>query len=68
LVAGPNVYLCDRCFQVAAEQLAPRQPAADAIRCRFCAQHRAPTEVTTVGGVNVCAECLGRIETIFAEQ
>ena len=67
LVAGPNVYLCDRCVQLAARQLAPRRPAADAVQCRFCRQLRAEVDVTAVGGVAVCADCLGLMETMLAE-
>ena len=67
MVAGPNVYLCDRCVEQAAQQLAPRRPAPDAIRCRFCRQLRAQDEVTAVGSVILCADCLGLMETILAE-
>ena len=67
LVAGPGVYLCDRCLQLAARQLTPRRPAADAVQCRFCRQLRAEADVTAVGGVAVCADCLGLMETMLAE-
>ena len=67
MVAGPNVYLCDRCIEQAARQLTPRKPAPDAVRCQFCRQHRAKDEVTAVGGVAVCADCLGLMETILAK-
>lgn len=67
MVAGPNVYLCDRCVEQAAQQLAPRRPALDAVRCRFCRQLRAKDDVTAVRSVIVCADCLGLMETILAE-
>jgi formylmethanofuran dehydrogenase subunit E len=67
MVAGPNVYLCDRCFQQAARQLAPRRVPPDAVHCQFCRQLRAKQETTVVGGVTLCADCLGRIEMILAE-
>lgn len=67
MVAGPNVYICDGCLEQAARQLAPRKPAPDAVRCRFCGQFRAKEEVTAVGNVIVCADCLGLMETIVAE-
>ena len=51
MVAGPNVYICDGCLEQAARQLAPRKPAPDAVRCRFCGQFRAKEEVTAVGNV-----------------
>ena len=72
MIAGPNVYLCERCVAQAARQLdpgslAPGRPAPDAVRCRFCHQRRATGEVTTVGSVIVCADCLGIMTSILAE-
>jgi len=67
MVAGPNVYICDRCVAQAARQLAPRKPAPDAVRCRFCGQLRAKDDVTAVGSVTVCADCLGLMETMVDE-
>lgn len=67
MVAGPNVYFCDQCFERAAHQLAPRRPAPDATRCRFCRLLRPSNEVTTVGSIVVCADCLGMMDVILAE-
>ena len=72
MIAGPNVYLCEGCVAQAARQLAPRRlapgrSARDAVRCRFCHQRRATGEVTTVGRVIVCADCLGIMTFILAE-
>src|SRR5262245_37188593 len=67
MVAGPNVYICDRCVQQAARQLAPQRPAPDAVRCRFCHQPRAKDYVTAVGDVILCADCLGLMEAVLAE-
>ena len=72
MIAGPNVYLCERCVAQAARQLAPRGLTRqtlghDAARCRFCHQRRATVDITTVGSVNVCAECLGTMTSILAE-
>lgn len=67
MIAGPSVYFCDVCVEQAAQQLAPRRPASDAVRCRFCLIPRARTDVTSVGNVVVCAECLGYMEVILAE-
>ena len=63
MIAGSNARLCDRCVAQAARQLAPRRLgprslAPDAVRCRFCDEHRVTGEVTTVGSVIVCADCL----------
>lgn len=67
MVAGTNVYLCDRCVEQAARQLAQRKPAPDAARCRFCRRLRARDDATAVDGVVVCADCLGRMEAILVE-
>jgi ATP-dependent protease Clp ATPase subunit len=75
MIAGPNVYLCEPCVAQAGRQLAPRRLAPrrlsrlapEAIRCRFCHQLRATGEVTTVGSVIVCADCLGTMTSILAE-
>ena len=72
MIAGPNVYLCERCVahaarQLATRRLAPLRLAPDALRCRFCHQRRATGEVTAVGSVIVCADCLGTMTSILAE-
>ena len=67
MIAGPGGYVCNECFQKAAQPLAPRHPPADAVRCRFCLQPRARTEVTSVGSLTICADCLGRIDEILVE-
>ncbi|MEJ7811755.1 MAG: hypothetical protein WKG32_15190, partial [Gemmatimonadaceae bacterium] len=68
MVSGPGVYLCEPCFGRAAARLAPRRPPADAVRCRFCRQLRPPAEVTSVGSVAICADCLGVMEGVLAER
>src|SRR5215467_11874813 len=68
MIAGPGVYLCNYCFEQAATQLAARRPPPDAKRCRFCRQLRATGDVTTVGNVLLCADCLGVMEMILAED
>ena len=65
MIAGPGAYFCADCVQRAARQLAPRRPAPDAIRCRFCRQLRPPPSVTHVEGVPICADCLGVMEQML---
>jgi hypothetical protein len=67
MISGPHVYLCDGCVEQGARQLAPRRPAPDGVRCRFCRQLRAKPDVTTVGDVVLCADCLGLMEAILEE-
>ncbi len=67
LISGPGLYFCYDCFQTAAGQLAPRALPADAVACGFCGQCRPPADVTSVGSVTVCANCLSVMQHIFAE-
>ena len=67
MIAGPNVYICDGCVGQAARQLSARQSPPDGVRCHFCSRGRAPDALTVVGGVALCADCLGLMETILAE-
>jgi len=73
MIAGPNVYMCDRCVAQAARQLSPRRPLTprrrpvDAVRCRFCSQLRSKDEATSVGSATVCVDCLGLMEGVLAE-
>ena len=79
MIAGPHVYMCDRCVAQAARQLTPRRlptprrlltphrPPVAAVRCRFCRQLRSKDEATSVGSATVCVDCLGVMEGILAE-
>jgi len=73
MIAGANVYMCDRCVAQAARQLTPRRPLApgrppvDAVRCRFCRRLRSKDEATSVGSATVCVDCLGVMEGVLAE-
>jgi hypothetical protein len=65
LVAGPNVYICDRCVERADRQLSalptrPEQAARRAKpRCSFC-RRRADTSRRVAAGVaaSICGDCL----------
>jgi hypothetical protein len=61
------VYLCSDCFELAAKRLAPRHLGADAERCSFCREFRAPADVTHLGAVAICADCLGMMDSILTE-
>jgi len=65
MISGPGIYFCGDCVQRATRQLAPRRPAPDAVRCRFCRQLRSLSDVTHVEGVAICADCLGVMEQIL---
>jgi hypothetical protein len=73
MIAGPHVYMCDRCVAQAARQLTPRRPLkrrlppVDAVRCRICRQLRSKDEATSVGSATVCVDCLGVMEGVVAE-
>src|SRR5215210_8941865 len=73
MIAGPHVFMCDRCVAQAARQLTPRRPLTsrrppvDAVRCPFCRQLRSKDEATSVGSATVCVDCLAVMEGILAE-
>jgi hypothetical protein len=67
LVAGPGVYVCDECFAQAAQRLPPRRPPSNALRCQFCRLLRSPDDITRIGSVDTCADCLGSIDVILAD-
>jgi hypothetical protein len=73
MIAGPHVYMCDRCVAQAARQLTPRRPLTphrppvDAVRCRFCHQLRSKDEATSVGSATLCVDCLAVMKGVLAE-
>jgi|SRR5215472_4534895 len=81
LIAGPGVFICDRCIPVATAVLDTGTPAAMAWgtispvaeevreqRCRFCGKRRdQATGIASAGDASVCAECLVLCNEIVAE-
>ena len=65
LVAGPNVYICDRCVKRAEQELARTRTAAGATtrraapRCSFCSKREdASRRVVAGGAASICSDCL----------
>ena len=66
LIAGPNVFICDRCTAAAEKSAADAgarggfAPAKHRLaRCGFCGKIRsAARPIVASGGTNVCGECL----------
>ena len=76
LIAGPNVFVCDRCVERAEKALA-RGRAADLTRagarskvtCSFCGKPRsASREIATGEAASVCAQCLGVCRQILDDR
>jgi ClpX C4-type zinc finger len=82
LIAGPGVYICDRCIPLADEAIAIGEPAGppavavapvaeEAIteRCSFCgkSRHQVPG-LAAAGSARICAECLRLCHEIVAER
>lgn len=75
LIAGPQVFICDRCVEAAALALAPaaggagpgvRLERAAGRRCSFC---NAAGAVATAGGeAGICRSCVGICREIIAED
>jgi len=82
LIAGPGVYICDRCIPVASQTIAtgePGGPPTAAIepvavedmteKCSFCGKrrHQVPG-LAAAGSARICAECLQLCHEILAER
>jgi ATP-dependent protease Clp ATPase subunit len=82
LIAGPGVYICDRCIPVASEAIAAGEPsgppgpvitpvAAEAMteKCSFCAKrrHQVPG-LAAAHDSRICAECLELCDEILTER
>jgi ClpX C4-type zinc finger len=62
LIAGPNVYICDECVEVARTGFEPRAV------CNFCSKSAGPElEVRGLDNAAVCAECLDLCDEIIDE-
>jgi len=82
LIAGPGVYICDRCIPVASQTVAtgePTGPPAAVIepvavediteKCSFCGKrrHQVPG-LAAAGDARICAECLQLCHEILIER
>jgi len=82
LIAGPGVYICDRCITLASQAIAPGEPAgataagiapaaegAITEKCSFCGKRRRQVSgLATAGSARICAECLDLCHEIVAER
>jgi len=80
-IAGPGVYICDRCIPVASQAIATGKPAgppgstiapvaAEAMtgKCSFCGKRRHQTRgLAAARDARICAECLELCDEIVAE-
>ncbi len=73
LIAGPGVWICDRCVG-AAEHVAGGGAARDGLsevtvedrRCGFCGKRRRNVRgMATAGAVTICADCLALCDEIL---
>ena len=82
LIAGPGVYICDRCIPVASQTIATGEPAGPpaaviepvaeedmAEKCSFCGKrrHQVPG-LAAAGSARICAECLQLCHEILTER
>jgi hypothetical protein len=82
LIAGPGVYICDRCIPVASQAIATGEPAgppgaaiapvaAEAMteKCSFCGKrrHQVPS-LAAAHDARICAECLALCDEILTER
>ena len=82
LIAGPGVYICDRCIPVASQTIATGEPAGPpsaviepvavedtAEKCSFCGKRRYQVPgLAAAGSARICAECLQLCHEILTER
>ena len=82
LIAGPGVYICDRCIPMASQAIAADEPArspataiapvaAEAIaeKCSFCGKRRYQVPgLAAAHSARICAECLALCREILTER
>jgi ATP-dependent protease Clp ATPase subunit len=80
LIAGPKVYICERCVAAAEQGMAPGltpalpgslAPAKEGskARCAFCSKGRAPDRTMLTGSAgNICGECLSLCRQILTDS
>ena len=82
LIAGPGVYICDRCIPVASQALATGEPTGPpgaaiapvaeedmAEKCSFCGKRRLQVPgLAAAGDARICAECLQLCREILTER
>jgi hypothetical protein len=82
LIAGPGVYICDRCVDLADRVIATSEPDATPVssieaiaedaataKCSFCGKRR--DQVTGLAGASegtICNECVGLCHEIVTEE
>ena len=67
LIAGPSVFICDRCIAAGERALGGKALAGDSLRCAgarerqrcsFCSSRPDQERTLLIGPANVCSECL----------
>lgn len=74
LIAGPGIYICDRCVRTSRPQLA--QPADSEATCSFCGKSAARLlsmaeregQPGRQGSPRICRECLDLCDEILVEE
>ena len=76
LVAGPGIYICDGCIEVASgaqaddrSTFSPVDAGARDTRCSFCGKNRSAVESMLAGtGGTICNGCLELCNEVMAED
>ncbi len=82
LIAGPGVYICHDCVDLADQVISTRKPAATplssvspigedaaAAKCSFCGKRRAQAKgMAAAAKVTICSECIALCHEIIAEK
>ena len=71
LIAGPGVFICERCVAAAMTAHAPFTPSRDGsrTRCAFCRKTASATRRVLAGlKANICSDCAGVCRQIVADS
>jgi hypothetical protein len=80
LIAGPSVYICDACIELATRASATKSECEDSrtvivpvddrkATCSFCGKERRRVETMVTGrGTRICSECLALCSEIIDEE
>lgn len=74
LIAGPKVFICDACVDVAERRVTGESPAVargsgvrprGGSRCAFCGKRASERRKVVTGASNICSECLAVCQDIL---
>ncbi len=70
LIAGPSVFICDRCIDICNQIIAEDRAMAARVQglCSLCQREAAPDRSLTTPGKVICPDCLAEIRRFLASS